>query len=299
MHLALQHKHYHIARALVTLDLELIRIRGRCGITPLHYVAGKDGDDELELLTEFLSACRLSIEDLTSRCETAVHIAVKNHNLKAFKVLFGWLKRVRLTQLLNWKDQDGNTALHIAASEGQLEIIKLLIGYTPVNAKNLEGKTALEIFQMNPSGDPNVVERLRRQGCRARLFTPTLSLSQFFSREPNAFEKCANFFRVKDESARNIILIVSTLIVVVTYKAIVSPPGGFRQDSSSNPMANSNSTVVTTSADSNSTVITTDSSGSTPGKLHQAGSVIQSGWNQCWSWLYSSRVPQSGPPSLQ
>ncbi|KAK3433585.1 hypothetical protein EUGRSUZ_L00111 [Eucalyptus grandis] len=128
MHLALHQKHYHIARALMSLNLKLIRVRGRGRITPLHFVAGKRGKSEkenmdlLELLVEFLSACKSSIEDLTSQCKTAVHVAVRTGNIGAFKVLLGWLKRARLTQILNWKDQDGNTVLHIAAFERKSKV---------------------------------------------------------------------------------------------------------------------------------------------------------------------------------
>ncbi|XP_039166724.1 ankyrin repeat-containing protein BDA1-like [Eucalyptus grandis] len=106
MHLALQKKHYDIVRALITLNPELIR----------------ENVELLDLLAEFLSACKSSIEDLTSQCETAVHIAVKNYNIKAFKVLFGWLKRTYMTEILDWKDQDGNNVLHIAASQNQPEV---------------------------------------------------------------------------------------------------------------------------------------------------------------------------------
>ncbi|KAK3433602.1 hypothetical protein EUGRSUZ_L00144 [Eucalyptus grandis] len=148
MHLALQHGQYQTVRALMNFDPELIQVYGRGRITPLHYVAEKEGDEELELLAEFLCACKSSIEDLTSRCETAVHIAVKNHNLKAFKVLFGWLKRVYLTEILNWKDEDGNTVMHIAVSgEPQKEIILALHESVDLDVKNLQGKTAREILQ--------------------------------------------------------------------------------------------------------------------------------------------------------
>ncbi|KAK3433587.1 hypothetical protein EUGRSUZ_L00115 [Eucalyptus grandis] len=128
MHLALLNKHYHLVRALITLEPELIRVRGQGGFTALHFVSWKIGDNEqenvelLELLAEFLSTCKSSIEDLTNKCETAIHVAVRRGNTEVFKVLFGWLKRVHLTQILNWKDQDGDTALHIAALEKQPEV---------------------------------------------------------------------------------------------------------------------------------------------------------------------------------
>ncbi|KAF8031671.1 hypothetical protein BT93_D0782 [Corymbia citriodora subsp. variegata] len=202
MHLALQYEHYHTMRVMMTLDSKLIRIRGCCGITPLHYVAGKKGDIELELLAEFLSACKSSIEDLTNRCKTVVHIA----------------------------------------------IIKLLIGYTTKKAKNFQGKMALEIFQMNPSGYQDLANRLHRLGHQA--VTPTLSLS--------------HFFRVQDESARNIIPVMSSLIAAATYQAALTLPRGNWQDDSPN-------------APANSTSVTPDSSSVALGKRHEARDAILSG----------------------
>ncbi|KAF8008325.1 hypothetical protein BT93_K2104 [Corymbia citriodora subsp. variegata] len=266
MHLVLQNKHYHTMRALMTLNPELVRVHRRGGITPLHFVAGKIGDNEqenmelLELLAKFLLTCKSSIKDLTNQCETAVHVAVRASNIEAFKVLFGWLKLVHLTVILDWKDQDGDTILHIATSERQPEIIKLLIKYADVNAKNFLGMTALEIFQLNPSGSPDVAERFHHDGRRARRYTPTLSLSQYFGREQTDFEKFANFFNVHDKSDREIIVVVSILIVTATYQAALTPPGGYWQDSFSN-----------------STVIAANSSSIALGKPHQTGNIIMSG----------------------
>ncbi|XP_056159736.1 ankyrin repeat-containing protein BDA1-like [Syzygium oleosum] len=265
MHLALHKKHYHTAMALMTLDPKLIRVRGRGGITPLHFVAGEKGENEqedvelLELLTEFLSTCKSSIEDLTGQCETAVHVALKNHNLEAFKVLFGWLKRVRLTKILDWKDQDGNTVLHIAASGEQLEIINMLMWYTKVNAKNVQKRTALDIFQENPHFNEDVAKSLHLRS------TPALPLSQFFSKELTAFEEYSKSQGIEDEATRNIILVVATLVATATYQAVLTPPGGYWPDSSSNPLANSS--VVTSNS---SAIIAIE-------KPHQAGNIILSG----------------------
>ncbi|XP_030526343.2 ankyrin repeat-containing protein BDA1-like [Rhodamnia argentea] len=269
MHLALRKKHYRTARALMTLNPELIRVRGQGGITPLHYVAGEKGDNEeevqalLELLAEFLCACKSSIEDLTSQCETAVHVAVKNHNLRAFKVLLGWLKRVYPREILNWKDQDGNTVLHIAVLERQPEIIKLLIGHVKVNAKNFQGETVLEIFQANPSGDPGLAKSLRL-GCLAGLFSRNLPLSQLLSVEPTLFEKFKFQFGYQDESARDIILLVATLVATATYQVGLTPPGGYWGDNTPDPAANS-------------TVATANSSGVAVENPHQAGNIILNG----------------------
>ncbi|KAF8038383.1 hypothetical protein BT93_B1041 [Corymbia citriodora subsp. variegata] len=245
MHLALQYKQYHTLRALMTLDSKLIRVRGRCGITSLHYVAWKKGDNELELLAEFLCACKSSIEDLTSQCETAVHIAVKNHNLKAFKVLFGWLKRVHLTEILGWKDQDGNTVLKIAGikvQQLQQQIIELMIGNLKV--------------------PPKICRLVEKMLWAIRI--GNFSLSQLLSMELTVFEKFRIWFVLQDESAWNIILVVATLIATITYQAALTPPGGYWQDNSSNPIANS-------------TVVTANSSGIAVEKPHKAGDIILNG----------------------
>ncbi|XP_048140877.1 ankyrin repeat-containing protein BDA1-like [Rhodamnia argentea] len=257
MHLALQKKHYGTVRALMTLNPELVRVRGRGGITPFHFVAGEKGDNAnenvelLELLAEFLWA-KSSIEDLTNQCEIAVHVALKNHNLEGFKVLFGWLKRVNLTEILDWKDQDGNTVLHIAILKRQPEIINLLIGHVKVNVKNFQGETALDIFRANPTSDQDLAKKLQ---------DPTLSknicLSEFLRSRLTPYERIVFELGFRDESVRDIVLIVAALITTATYQAMLTPPGGYWQDDSSNLPANS--------------------SGIPAGKPHRAGSIILSG----------------------
>ncbi|KAL3743341.1 hypothetical protein ACJRO7_018613 [Eucalyptus globulus] len=232
MHLALQHEHFQTARALVTIDPELIRVKGRERITPLHYIAEREGDAELELqaTTSF----------------TAVHIAVKSCNIKAVEVLLGWMKRVYLTEVLDWKDEDGNTVLHIA-------VVKLLTDDRPflfknrpflgcmytdrlvkVNAKNFHGKTALD---MSREGHCNkeIPDMLGTAGT-------LLTLSQFLSGKLILFEKCSRYFGIRDEQTRNMILVVATLIATCTYQATLSPPGGYWQEDS-DPVTNSISIV--------------------------------------------------------
>ncbi|XP_010549858.1 PREDICTED: ankyrin repeat-containing protein At2g01680-like [Tarenaya hassleriana] len=157
MHLALQNNHSHTVRALVTEDRGLVGIRGRGMITPLHHVAMTGNED---LLDEFLVACPSAIERRTSKRETAVHIAVKHAKLGAFKILVGWLKRVNREEVLNWKDEDGNTILHIATSTNQTEVVKLIYKVVNVNAKNLEGRTAKDIFISNEASLAPEIGRL-------------------------------------------------------------------------------------------------------------------------------------------
>ena len=73
-----------MVRRLLRHDVDLVRVRGREGMTPLHYAVEYD---YLDLLPEFLSLCPHFIGDVTIRNETALHIALKYDKLEAFKLM--------------------------------------------------------------------------------------------------------------------------------------------------------------------------------------------------------------------
>lgn len=121
--IALQNRQTRVVLQLLDVNNDLVRIQGREGITPLHYAAQR-GD--LNLLVAFLRVCPDSIEDVTVRRETVLHIALTNDKFDAFQLLVGWLRRAWFKdafslgeKLLNWQDEEGNTVLHIAISRDQ------------------------------------------------------------------------------------------------------------------------------------------------------------------------------------
>ncbi|XP_022736677.1 ankyrin repeat-containing protein BDA1-like [Durio zibethinus] len=244
MHLALQNGHIHTVRGLITIDPELIRVKGRGRFTPLHYVAGTE---ELDLLAEFLSVCPGSIEDLTVRCETAVHVAVKNHKSRAVNVLVGWLKRVNKEEILNWKDEDGNTILHITACTNQPEVMKSIIRNVNVNAKNLQDLTAMDICLQHELQQTEVGDILRSAKAKraSSLATFTISLANYLSQELSLLEKRDKYLGLKGQNKRkspsnigNVILVVAILMATAAYQAVLSPPGGFWQDDYNPPVNN-------------------------------------------------------------
>ncbi|KAG2243749.1 hypothetical protein Bca52824_094410 [Brassica carinata] len=214
MHLALQNNHIRIVRGFLAIDSSLVSIKGRGRITPLHYVAQLGN---VELLSEFLFACPSSVEDLTIKCETAVHIAVKSHQFMAFKVLLGWARRVNKEEILDWKDEDGNTVFHIAASMNQTEVMDLL-SMVNVKAKNLDGETAMDILQTHKSPIFPKVKNHRPLRKNKLLGVNNLSKTRHGSQESSDF--------------RNAILVVAVLIVTATYQAGLSPPGGYWEENS-------------------------------------------------------------------
>ena len=130
IHLALQNGHTKMVCRLLHIDGDLVRVKGKMGITPLHEVAAAAAtEQQLDLLVKFLSACPNSIEDETIQNQTALHIALENNNLDAFKCLVRWLRKNKsenAREILNRRNEEGNTVLHVAVSKNQTEASSLL-----------------------------------------------------------------------------------------------------------------------------------------------------------------------------
>ncbi|KAF2321301.1 hypothetical protein GH714_038547 [Hevea brasiliensis] len=112
---------------LIDVDGSLVRVKGKGGFTPLHHAA-ENGN--LSILRECFKGYPESIKDVTFQGDTALHIAVKKHQKDAFEfLLMDWLRSSSFEdadfwegELLNWKNKEGKTVLHIATSEHRWKI---------------------------------------------------------------------------------------------------------------------------------------------------------------------------------
>ncbi|XP_039038947.1 ankyrin repeat-containing protein BDA1-like [Hibiscus syriacus] len=118
---------------------------GRKSKTPLHYVSKVANQDFF--LDRFLEACPDSILDVTTQNSTALHIAVENRRLDVLQVLLRTLMKTAYhREVVNRKDENGNTALHIAASSNEAQMLKLLLNCkADKHATDQAGLTALGV----------------------------------------------------------------------------------------------------------------------------------------------------------
>ncbi|MBA0718599.1 hypothetical protein Golax_006339 [Gossypium laxum] len=206
MHLALQHKCTKMVRGLITINSQLIRVKAKGMITPLHYLAQTEDPD---LLAELLSACPSSIEDTTIHCETAAHVAIKNCSIRCFKVLLGWLRRVNKEDILNWKDEDAMDIFHLQGSLQNTEIGKIL--------HKAKAKKASDL-------------------------TSNMTLGDYLSKELTLIDKRDKYFGINIQNnpndIRTVILVVAILIATATFQAGLSPPAGYWQDDYKPPANN-------------------------------------------------------------
>ncbi|KAI7989377.1 Ankyrin repeat-containing protein BDA1 [Camellia lanceoleosa] len=222
LHLALQNKHSETVRRLVKFDSELIRVKGREGLTPLHFVAKTD--DQVDLLSEFLHVYPSSINDVTIHEETALHIAMKSSSHEAVEVLLGWLRK-------NYKG----------------EIVKSLVKeiYTDINAKNLQQLTALDIAKTLPDGTE--IETTLRHARALKRSSVVGDLGEFLKSPHQWFQaligRIIHARREMSMDMRNMILVVAVLIATATFQALLQPPGGVMRNNNT-PSPPSNTTHI-------------------------------------------------------
>ncbi|KAA8525487.1 hypothetical protein F0562_007342 [Nyssa sinensis] len=250
MHLAVQNRHTKTVIGLVQVDADLIRVKGREGMTPLHCAAAR-GD--VDLLAGFFNVCPKSIKDFTIRSETAMHLAVKGNMFEAFEVLVGWLRRASFEDAINFVEK----------------VVRLLTKFRTldINAKNLEGLTALDIIegQRAPLDIVEVRDILCSAGaCRASSL-PRLAPADRLRSKMSYYDNFSLNLRdvmYLSSDHRNVLVVIGALILTITYQSGLSPPGGVWQDDYSTPLVLNTSTA-------------TSSSPSQDGRLpHHAGMVI-------------------------
>ncbi|XP_044476767.1 ankyrin repeat-containing protein BDA1-like [Mangifera indica] len=297
----LDEKYQELVTWLIRHDSGHVRVKARGMVTPLHYAAQVDDESSL---AEFLHVCPSSIEDLTVKSETAVHVALKNGSLKALKVLLGWLQNVNKKEILNREDEEGNNALYTAVSANQPEAVKLLMEHMKVNKKNSKGLTALDIFydrQGEGLGDAAVrdillaakakrASQLHRPSQKTSLVEKALSFSGRIQKIYGLDDLHMDKIPVE---VKNVLLVVAVLVATATYQAALSPPGGYWQDDGNLQSAANNISNITTSAVSNTNTTTAISNTTTtlirtePSE-HRAGKMILGSDLQLVALLFNS-----------
>ncbi|KAK8509462.1 hypothetical protein V6N13_061906 [Hibiscus sabdariffa] len=234
IHLAVQNGHKEMVLRFIEIDKDLVRVRGKEGETPLHYISKVGNPDGL--LDRFLEVCPDCIRDVTTQNYTSLHIALKNERFDVFQVLIRMLrKKDYYRQVMNQKDEDGNTALHIAASSNQLQVLKLLLeSKADKHVTNQDGLTALDLaHQHNNKESINIMRSCIcprvsdfKYKLKKQIIHHTTMASSLFSYDTDNISS----------DDRNALLVILGLLLTATYQATLSPPSGVFPDQSSSTL---------------------------------------------------------------
>ncbi|KAL6126903.1 hypothetical protein ACLB2K_074948 [Fragaria x ananassa] len=119
MHLAAANGFLEIVRELLTVDSKLSQLKGRDQLTPLHYAAVRG---RVGIIREMVLACPDSVEHVTVQGETVFHLAVRNSQFEAVRVLVTLVREIGKLNVLQMKDHLGNSVLHLATWKKQHQV---------------------------------------------------------------------------------------------------------------------------------------------------------------------------------
>ncbi|KAJ6879022.1 hypothetical protein NC652_032539 [Populus alba x Populus x berolinensis] len=251
IHIASSNGPVELARELLRVGYDICLLKGKDGKTPLHFAAMKG---RVDIVQELVRACPQSVKEVTTCGETVLHVAVKSNQVEAVKVLLEEIKKLDMMEIVNWKDKDGNTIMHLATLRKQHETIRLLIGReaiaygVEVNSINASGFTAKDVldFILQSGGEYNdisILEMFQQAGAMKAMDITTNPASTFQvevkninknvnhtwrnSRPWNLWKELKLEIEESSTETQNALMVVATLIATVTYQAILSPPSGF------------------------------------------------------------------------
>lgn len=198
--------HIEIVKELLKSPKDLCSMKGPGNRIPLHY-ASQNG--KLEVMKELLHTRPESIKETTTQKETALHLALDNDQLDAIRELVEHLISENMDEVINWKDKEGNTALHLAVTSKNYQVANFLLHQhaerrvlVDVNACNSFGKTPLDLLGRE-AGD-GVIRSL------------------FFE---NGARYSSSALQGKSKAdRRDALLVIAGLILNATYQSVLQPP---------------------------------------------------------------------------
>lgn len=115
LHLAAAKGDVKMVKELILADSSMCGALDRDGRSPLHLAAIKG---RAAVVEELLKAEPEAAAALTGGGESCLHLCVKYNRLPAMKVILQEID----DRLVDWKDQNGNTVLHLAVAKKQIEV---------------------------------------------------------------------------------------------------------------------------------------------------------------------------------
>ncbi|GAB2239935.1 hypothetical protein Droror1_Dr00020453 [Drosera rotundifolia] len=207
--------------------------RDKDGSFPIHKACS---GGYVRIVKQFLSQFPSTGNLLNKQGQNILHVAAKCGKTKLAIYL---LSCKELDLLVNLKDVDGNTPLHLATMNKHPNVVCAMIQSRKceLDTVNADGLTVLDAALNYDGPLPTFEERL------TRLVLSHAGASQGpYPPEANEKPKVANFDSYKDRV--NTLLLVGTLVITVTFAAGITVPGGYNNSDPYEGMA----TLVKSSA---------------------------------------------------
>ncbi|XP_022636058.1 protein ACCELERATED CELL DEATH 6-like [Vigna radiata var. radiata] len=257
-----------ILEKIINRKKELIHDKDEKGRNVLHYAASKGYLNGVECLLQKCDTCNMEtdrdgfyplhlasacghiqvVKKLLENCPNPREIIDKRgRNIVHIAAIMGQFDVVRyaledangVKDMINDKDYDGNTPLHLAASHYRPKIVQALTWDTSVdlNWVNNNNQTPLDAFeQFKQQNNPPIVQRLT--WCQLKS-----AGVQNAERGSHSIEVPSSPFKPIAENTKfykdriNTLMVVSTLITTVAFAGGITLPGGTNSSAPEQGMA--------------------------------------------------------------
>ncbi|KAK4577538.1 hypothetical protein RGQ29_027886, partial [Quercus rubra] len=196
------------------------------GFFPIHMASAKG---HVHVIRELLQHWPYVEEMQNSKGQNILHVAAASGKLNVIKYI---LETPRLKSLINERDKDGNTPVHLATKHWHPKLVSALTWDNEVDLRLRLTWTALKA-----AGVP------RNPNASAKKQGSNWSEVQGVPRNPNASAKKqdSNWLELQStdnyKDRVNTLLLVSTLVATVTFAAGFTIPGGYNSSGEDQGMA--------------------------------------------------------------
>ncbi|KAI8012604.1 Ankyrin repeat-containing protein [Camellia lanceoleosa] len=220
LHYAAQFGHVERAKQLLDVDKSIAyMIADKHDKKTALHVAASQG--HVGVMKELRSQCPDCWEMVNDKGQNILHVAVQNENKKAVKFI---LENSQLSSLINHKDIDGNTPLHLAATA--LYENRLIYDQRADRmAFNKENQTPLDVttHYENALKRSESKKRGRSLGWRNIISNDNKNLTE----KMKANDERKRFTPSEIKKTGDTHLIVAALIATVTFAVGFTMPGGY------------------------------------------------------------------------
>ncbi|KAH7839455.1 hypothetical protein Vadar_004383 [Vaccinium darrowii] len=256
LHVACVAGHADVVRELLLKNINVLKDRDEDGRTPFHLAVAKGRVKVLSVLIAEINTRDELTREIIQVLEkgggeaeggSVLHLCVKYNRLEALKLVVEWMRRIdEHNSIINSKDGNGNTILHLAAALKQKETIEYLFQIRGVlaarNTKNENGFTALDVLEVFPRDLKSMEIRdiFMQAGVQRACCSPTnhhlespppittiTTISELITKTWKMFFKMDNKWLGE---ARGNLIMSASVIAAMAFQGVLSTPGGVWAD---------------------------------------------------------------------